>query len=121
MSADERSCVNDRKVGEVGCRVSGQTVVRNRCKLLLETRVTGQAMKGSKVKGNVLAFRNPHDVEIGEKENEKDERLPKISETKKPGGSGKTMKTTAKMRGLSEERSKKGRGRRQVGRKGQQQ
>ena len=62
LSADERSCVNDRKVGEVGCRVSGQTVVRNRCKLLLETRVTGQAMKGSKVKGNVLASRNPHDV-----------------------------------------------------------
>ena len=62
MSEGDGQHVNDKKVGQVGCRVSGQTVVRNRCKLLLETRVTGQAMKGSKVKGNVLAFRNPHDV-----------------------------------------------------------
>ena len=48
----------------------------------------------------------------------KDERLPKRSETKRLQ---KTSKTIAKMEGLSEERSKEGRGRRKVDRKAQQQ
>ncbi len=48
----------------------------------------------------------------------KNERLPRRSETRRLQ---KTEKTTAKMGGLSEERSEKGRGGRKVERKGQQQ
>ena len=33
------SGVNAKKVGEVGWRISGQTVVGNRCKFVLDTRI----------------------------------------------------------------------------------
>ena len=50
----------------------------------------------------------------------KDDKLPKIYDTKKRDGFRKTSKTTAKMGGLCEERYEKGRGGRKVERKGQQ-
>ena len=51
----------------------------------------------------------------------KDERLPKRFENKETRRLQKTRKTTAKMGGLCEERSKKGRGGKKLGRKDQKQ
>ena len=51
----------------------------------------------------------------------KDDKLPKRAETKEARRFQKTRKTTAKMGGLYEERSEKGRGGRTMERKGQQQ
>ena len=51
----------------------------------------------------------------------KEDKLPKRAETKKQDGCQETGNTTAKMGGLCEERSEKGRGGRKMERKDQQQ
>ena len=46
------SCVNGKTVGYVRWIICRQTVVGNKCKVVLDIRVNSQPVKRSKVKGN---------------------------------------------------------------------